>query len=349
MHFLHHRSSPFDNVSLLYQQTFFKLIFLFSFFSIPLFAQESNWELYNIKVYMENDLLSGEDSQYTGGTKIDIVYKINNPDSLYNLLFVDDSKSYYFRSFAIANQLYTPADLTKSEPIYDDWSYAAWTYIESGIHKSTQNSLSSLIIRVGMVGPSAQGEAIQKSIHKWTGSTMPEGWHNQLYDELGINFTYLYKRRYEYENSSNSWGISCIPTLSVDVGNISTQASAGLFIRSGYNIIKDFGISTISVSGESSIPAYEVQKTSLKKKWSFSLNAALRGSAVARDIFVEGNTFKHSIVEHERKNFVGYIGAGFTLRYKKYTVDFMQMHNTARAKDIQSSHTVGTLVFTYFY
>ena len=339
MHSLHRLPFSIKNL-------FLNSIISIAFFSLPLYAD--TWEVYSVKLYMENDLLSGQDSQYTGGSKIDIVYKIDNPDSLYNLLFVDDSKSYCFRSFAIGNQLYTPSDLTKSEPIYDDWSYAGWTYIESGIHKSTSNTLSSLILRVGIVGPSAQGEAIQKAIHKWTGSTEPQGWDNQLYDELGVNLTYLYKKRYEYEND-NSYGISYIPTATVDVGNIITQASVGVFIRAGYNIVKDFGVSTISVSGESSIPAYEQQQISLKKNWSFSFNFSLSGNAVLKDIFVEGNTFKKSIVEHERENFVAYVGAGFTVRYKSFSLDFMQLHNTPRAKDIHTGHTVGTLLLTYFY
>jgi len=339
MHFLHRLPFSIKNL-------FLTSIISIAFFSLPLYAD--TWEVYSVKLYMENDLLSGQDSQYTGGSKIDVVYKIDNPDSLYNLLFVDDSKSYCFRSFAIASQLYTPADLTKREPIYDDWSYAGWTYLESGIHKSSSKTLSSLIIRVGMVGPSAGGEEIQKTIHKWTGSTQPKGWNNQLYDELGINLTYLYKKRYEYE-TSDGWGVVYIPSVDVDLGNISTQASVGLFIRTGYNIAKDFGVSTISVSGESAIPAYKEQKSSLKKRWSYSFNFLLRGSAVAKDIFVEGNTFKDSIVVHERENFVGYIGVGFTLRYRSFALDFLQIHNTARAKDIDSSHTVGTLLFTYFY
>jgi hypothetical protein len=297
---------------------------------------------------MENDILSGEDSQYTGGSKIDVVYKIDNPGGLYNLLFTDDSKTDLFRSFALASQIYTPADLTQSAPIYTDWSYAAWTYAEVGVHKSTDKVLNSLLLKVGIVGPAAQGKEVQTTIHKWTGSTEPEGWDNQLYNELGINLSYIYKQRYEYETKKH-FGISFVPSFQVDLGNISTQMSLGMFVRTGYNISKDFGLSTMSVGGESGVPAYSAQKSSLKKNWSYSFNLALTGSAVARDIFVEGNTFRKSIVEHERENFVGYVGAGFTLRYRSWNLDFMQTYNTPKAKDIHRSKIVGTLLLTYLY
>jgi hypothetical protein len=341
MHFLHHFSA-------LLSSSILRILFLFSFFSSYLFAEQNSWELYHVKVYIENDLVSEEDSQYTGGTKIDVVYKINNPGGLYNLLFSDDSKTDLFRSFAVASQVYTPADLTKSEPIYSDWSYAAWTYIEVGAHKSTDKKLNSLLLRVGMVGPDAEGKEVQSAIHKWTGSTKPEGWDNQLYNELGINITYIYKERYEYTNKKN-YGISFVPSFEADVGNISTQASLGMFMRTGYNISKDFGVSTMSVGGESGIPAYTAQKLSLKKSWSWSFNMAFTGSAVARDIFVEGNTFRKSIVVHQRKNFVAYVGAGFTIRYKSFNLDFMETYNTPKAKDIDRSKIVGTLLLTYLY
>ena len=341
MHFMHHHHLP-SNLHFLLSIT------IALFLSASLFAKDETWEIYHVKLYMENDLISQEDSQYTGGSKLDVIYKIDNPDSLYNLLNAGDSKVYYFRSFAIASQIYTPSDLTKKEPIYNDWSYAGWTYVESGIHKSSRDTLNSLILKVGIVGPAAQGEEIQTAIHRWTGSEIPQGWDNQLYNEPGINLGYIYKKRYEHI-IHNSFTISLVPSASFDLGNISTQASLGMFVRLGHHISKDFGISTITMGGESGIPSYDAQKSNLHHTWGWSLNVAARGSAVARDIFVEGNTFKKSIVTHERENFVGYIGAGFSLRYKSWNVDFMQIHNTPRAKDIHKSKTVGTLILTYLY
>jgi len=350
MHFLHHLSTLETFFSYKKIRNFLQLTLLFFIFPWTLIADESKWEVLHAKIYIENDLLSETDSQYTGGTKIDVLYKVNNPtSSLYNLLFVDDSKSYSFVSFAVGSQLYTPADLSKTEPIYDDWSYAAWAYVESGIHKSTAKTLSSLVLKVGMVGPSAKGEQIQKTIHKWTGSEIPQGWDNQLYDELGINIGYMHKRRYEYKKSNSNYGIVLIPTLSVDLGNISTQASVGLLSRIGYNIAKDFGVTTISAGAESDIPSYTKKKRSHANHWSYSLNIAARVSAVAKDIFVEGNTFKTSIVTHERENLVAYYGAGISVRYKSFIIDFMQIHNTPRAKDIDESQTVGSLIITYLF
>jgi hypothetical protein len=341
MHFLHHFSA-LSSISI------FKTVFLLSLLSSYVFAEQNSWELYHVKMFMENDLVSQQDSQYTGGTKVDVVYKINNPGGLYNLLFSDDSKTDLFRSFAIGSQIYTPADLTKEEPIYDDWSYAGWTYIEVGAHKSSDTALNSLLLRVGIVGPSAQGKEVQTAIHKWTNSQRPQGWKNQLYDELGLNLTYLHKERYEYENQKQL-GVSFVPSVELDLGNISTQASVGLFMRAGYNVAKDFGVSTMSVGGESGIPAYKAQKSSLKKKWSYSFNMALTGATVARDIFVEGNIFKKSIVRHKRENFVAYVGAGFSVRYKSINIDFMQTYNTPKTQDIHRSKKVGTLLLTYLY
>ena len=329
-------------------QQFFYRTFLALLLSLPLQALPNEWELYHTKLYVENDLLSQQDSQYTGGMKLDLIYKINNPDGLYNLLLAGDSKVYLFRSFSLATQIYTPEDLTKKEPIPDDWSYAAWTYVEVGVHKSTKKTLSSLLLKVGVVGPDAGGEQFQKAVHKWTGSTDPQGWSNQLYNEMTLNVSYIYKERFSF-GAPNGYGVALVPSAQIDLGNVFTQATVGCFGRFGYNIAKDFGLATMSVGGESGIPVYGEQKRTLQKRWSASFNLALYSSLVARDMFVEGNTFKESIVTHERRWLVGYVGLGFSLRYRSFNIDFMQTYNTPKAKDIDRSKAVGTLLFTYFY
>jgi hypothetical protein len=336
---MHHFSPHFS---------FFQLFFFLIFLTTSSFSKQNDWELYHVKLYIENDILAREDSQYTGGAKLDVVYKIDNPDGLYKLLIADDAKIFFFRSFAIGSQIYTPNDLTQSKPIFNDWSYAAWTYGEVGVHKSTEKTLNSLLLKIGVVGSNAKGKEVQTAIHKWTNSTKPEGWDNQIYNELGIDLTYIYKRRYEYEDQT-LWGLSIVPSFDVDFGNIVTQSSLGVFIRMGYNTVKDFGSSTMSVGGESCIPVYSKQKQSLQQKWSISFNTLLRGSVVARDIFVEGNTFRKSIVSHERNNFVVYIGGGISIRYRSFNFDFMQIYNTPKAKDIDRSKSVGTVLLTYFY
>lgn len=317
--------------------------------SNTLSAKENDWNIFHFKLYFENDMFAQTDSQYSSGVKFNLIYHVNNPDNmLYDILLSNDLKEDIYTSFSLANQLYTPVNLAATRPIYYDRSYAAWTYLEMGIHKSTKDSLNTILLKVGMLGPSAKGEEIQTKIHEWVDSEPPMGWDNQLHDELGINLSYMYKWRYEVENES-TFGVSFIPSVEADLGNISTQASVGFFSRIGYNIPKDFGISTLDVGGESGIPVYDEQLVSLQNDWSFSLNISATGSAVVKDIFLEGNTFKDSLVTHDANNFVGYFGVGISMRYKSLNLDFMQTYNTSKYENVKGNKAVGTLLATWLF
>ena len=308
-----------------------------------------SWDLYQFKIYFDNDLFgNATDSQYSSGEKFNLTYRVENPTNfLYDFLYTSDSKSDIFTTFAIANQIYTPVDTDSTELILDDRPYAGWTYIEMGMHKSSKKSLNSLQLKVGMVGPASKSEEIQNGIHNLINVSLSEGWEHQLNNELGINLGYAYKLRFAPEPIG--WFESAfVPYVEADLGNISTQASLGIFIRAGYNIPKDFGLATLDIGGEAGIPVYDEQLICQEKDWSFSFNFTTSGSAVARDIFLDGNTFSdsHSI---EKNNFVAYIGTGFSARYKSLSVDFMTTTNSKKAPKEGTPQDIGTVIATWIF
>jgi len=69
---------------------------------------------------------------------------------------------------------------------------------------------------------------------------------------------------------------------------------------------------------------------------------------VARDIFLDGNTFteSHSV---EKESFVYYYAGGFTLRYKKFVFDFLETYNSKKFVLEKKGHGVGTLVMSWLY
>ena len=319
-----------------------------------LFAEEKqqkddNWNLYQFKIYFENDMFGiFTDSQYSSGEKFNLTYHVDKPTNfLYDYLISNEKKSDVFLTFSIANQLYTPKDLKETELIEDDRPYAGWTYFEAVIHKSNEDSLNSIGLKVGAIGPSSYGEQIQNTIHALLDVGLAEGWKNQIGNELGVNLNYSYKLRYAPQPFLGWIESAFIPYTEIDLGNVSTQASLGVFIRVGYNIPKDFGLSTLDNGVDSSIPVYKDQMLSLEKDFSFSFNFTTSGSAVAKDIFLDGNTFSdsHSL---QKNPFVAYLGVGASLRYKALSVDFMNTMNTKKAKDAQGyNQTVGTVIASW--
>ena len=309
---------------------------------------DENWKLTRANIFFENDLFSTTDSQYSSGEKFGALYHVDNPTNpLYDILVLDLGKYDAYVSFALVNQIYTPADLTQTGLIEDDRPYAGWTYAEYGIHKSTSDHLRSLYLHIGMVGPASKSEQIQKGIHEITGSKPPMGWDNQLENELGVNLQYVHKWRF-VPDLIDGIESSFVPFVEADLGNISTKASAGAGMRIGWNIPKDFGVSTLDSGGEIGISVLNECKNMRKKDWSFSFNLNGYGSAVIRDIFLDGNTFKdsHSV---DKEYFVGYLGFGFTARYKNFVIDFIQTKSTPKFKEENTVHTVGTFVASWLF
>ncbi len=307
-----------------------------------------NWEFNRFNVFFENDLFSTTDAQYSSGEKFSLIYHvINQANPLYDILFLDNGEYDAYVSFSLVNQMYTPADLTETALIEDDRPYTGWTYFEYGLHKSSQTDLRTLYLHVGMVGPASKTEEIQEIIHKMTNSTLPKGWNNQLKNELGINLKYVRKWRF-VPQSEGSFESSFIPFVQADLGNITTGATAGLSVRFGWNIPKDFGVSTINAGGEVGVVVLDECENMKREKWSFSFNLNGYGSAVVHDIFLDGNTFKdsHSV---DKENFVAYLGFGFTARYENIVLDFMQTKSTPKFTLEDEIHTVGTVVLSWLY
>jgi len=324
------------------------LLFLSSLSYAGETTEEDSWDLYQFKIYFENDMFGNfTDAQYSSGEKFNLTYHVNNPENvLYDFLSSDGSDEEIFLTFNLANQIYTPIDLTQTELIEDDRPYAGWTYVEAGMHKSTNKTMNSLSLKIGMVGPASGSEEIQTGIHKLVNAGLPMGWDNQLSNELGVNLSYIYKQRYVPKPIFGWLESAVIPYGQIDLGNVSTLAALGTFVRVGYNIPKDFGLATMDFGGESNIPVYEENLLSLKKNWSVSFNFSLTGSAVARDIFLDGNTFKssHSV---DKNIFVAYASIGLSARYKTFTLDVTNTRNTKKGDKEGALQDVGTVIASW--
>ena len=306
------------------------------------------WVLDRANFYMENDIYTQTDSGYTAGERLSFLYFIPKEDYfIYDVFLLDLGETNSYFTFALTNQIFTPTDIQETELIVDDRPYAGWTYLEAGIHKSSKNNLRSLALKVGMIGPASYSEDIQNGFHEITGSDYVTGWDNQLSSELGVNLKYTHKWLYE-KTSIDVFEIAFVPFISAEVGNVAINATGGASWRFGYNIPKDFGVSSIDIGADPGIPVYGEYKNMKKKPWSFSFNLLAAGSVIGRDIFLDGNTFSdsHSV---EKENFVYYYGFGFTARYKNFVFDFIETYNSKRFKKETQGHSVGTMVFSWLF
>jgi len=312
-------------------------------------AKEADeWKLKRFNIYFENDFAhDGEDNQYSSGEKFGLIYKIPNKDNFtHNIFASGNSNVDSYINFSFVNQIFTPANLDTTELIVDDRPYAGWTFLEAGIHTSSKDVLKSLYLQVGTIGPNSKTEEIQKKIHEIVGAHEPMGWDNQLNNEIGINLRYIQKWRYT-KDFDNGLETAFIPFVEADLGNISIQGTGGFATRIGWNIQKDFGMSTINTGGETGIPIYQ-ENPSSTSKWGFSFNINGSGSVIGRDIFLDGNTFSdsHSV---DKYTLVLNLGLGFSVVYDKFALDYIYQKYTRTYEGEDVRHGFGSLIASWIF
>ncbi|WP_428739030.1 lipid A deacylase LpxR family protein [Sulfurimonas sp.] len=315
-----------------------KKTLLLIIFIVSLYAE--SFEIKNITFVTENDADFREDNDYTYGSELSVLFyrkDINN--SFLHIPFTDYKNQDNYISISYAQQIYTPFDLESPDIIVDDRPYAGFSYLKSGLYQSYNNNLKTLVLQIGIVGPSSKMRTVQKSIHSLVGSIDPLGWNHQIQDEFILQLNYSHKQYIEISKN-----IAVIPEYGVELGNASTKVYAiGLF-RWGNYLPKDYGSCQIDNTNYNKIPLKA--QTKYKNKLGYVLNLSLKTNLVIHDIFLDGNSFKnsHSV---DKNSFVAEIGYGFSINYGKFSIDYLRKHLSHQFKTQDRFHSYGSLIFSY--
>jgi hypothetical protein len=262
----------------------------------PVLAVEEPELPWAVNVYFENDLFTGTDANYTNGVKISVI----SPDLVsfvesgtlpawslpyvYRLPFINNPEPGLKRKieFSFGQNMYTPADISRSDLIVDDRPYAGWTYFAAAFHTRSSGWMDTIELQAGVVGPDSLAEETQKTVHSLRDLQRPNGWDHQLENEPGLAAIYERKWRPAPFYSNGDVVFDVITHLGCSLGNVATYAKTGFETRFGWNLPDDLGISLIRPAGNTSF--------SVRQRQGVYLFAGVNGRAVARDIFLDGNT-----------------------------------------------------------
>ena len=237
----------------------------------------------------------------------------------------------------LGQSMYTPSGTRRDRPelTRNDRPYAGWLYLSYGLNaridaNTTQASdtLHALELNVGMVGPASHAKQLQSWWHVHV-LDIPifRGWDNQLHNEPGILLAYERKyRRRAWRDENGKFEHDLIWHWGGAAGNVGTYANAGVEFRLGTTVPDDFGTSPIRPGGNSNAPLGDKLSSDKKEKLTTASDrsriesgvhayAAFNAKAVARDIFLDGNTFRtsHSV---SKRPFVADAAIGVVFRYK---------------------------------
>lgn len=265
-----------------------------------------------LTLQFENDFFGHADQHFTHGMRAawmwgedDVPQWVRDGASRMPLFQTDGSKRVVW---SLGQSTFTPDDIRSPDVIEGERPYAGWLYVGVGLVSVSKDRMDNLELDIGMVGPASFAEHLQKTWHEWFGFQRPNGWRHQLKNEPGVVLT--------YERTWRNWapfpffglGGELDPHLGASVGNVLTQAAAGFTVRIGGNTGRsyDYGPPRIRPS----LPGSDFFRKGEPASWYLFFGA--EGRAVARNIFLDGNSFadSHSV---DKKPLVGDLQAGLAL------------------------------------
>ncbi len=200
---------------------------------------------------------------------------------------------------SIGQEIYTPERISYRGPIYDDRPYAGWLYASGIVTSREARRMRSLELQLGVTGPPSHAEDVQRWWHRRLGIRAPRGWQYQVRGEPGIVLSYQERRR--------PWGYrryaDLVPHGGATFGNVHTEANAGGTLRIGLPLPDDFG------------PWHNAAAVTARRRFDLYVFARGEGRAVARNLFLDGNTF-HPAPHVTRVPLVGEAQLGVAGRWR---------------------------------
>ncbi len=296
-----------------------------------------------VSIVVENDLFSNTDRHYTNGIRFSGEVGLDEvPAWLLDAadafpLFPDGGKKR--ARLSVGQNMYAPPDLTQENPPLDERPYAGWLYGSIGLVAETGQQLDQLELSLGVVGPASFAAETQKLVHEITGSDNPRGWDTQLKNEPGVLLTYQRSWR-GYGDPKPGLGADFTPHLGGALGNVFTYANAGATLRFGEHLPNDYGPPRI----QPSLPGSAFFDP--PNGFSWYIFVGIEARAVARNIFLEGNTFKDSR-SVEKEPLVGDLQAGIALTLWRTRVSYTHVLRTREFEGQDETDSFGAFSISF--
>lgn len=326
-------------------------------FSLAASAVEAEEKLGNLSVQIENDLFgSQDDGHYTHGTRFSYLSPpVHENDWLQGgwrqaVLEAADALPLFYRgsrfrvAYALGQNMYTPADIRQTRVQTEDRPYAGFLYGSLGlVAESEHRRLDTLDLTLGVVGPLSLAEQTQRAVHEIVNSPDPKGWGNQLRNEPAVILAYerKWRRALRFANGATEFDVT--PHAGLSLGNVFTYANAGGALRWGDDLSIDYGPPRIRPSLPGS-GFFEAENDRLH----WYLFAGVEGRAVARNIFLDGNSFadSHSV---DREWLVGDLQAGLVLTWRHARLSFTHVIRSREFRGQTRPDRFGAISLTLRY
>lgn len=219
-----------------------------------------------------------------------------------------------YHEIGIGQKIFTPRR-DAPDPMPGERPYAAWLYLYSRSTRVEPGRVRSFGAAVGVTGRPALGEPVQNGVHRLLGSRRQEGWGHQLAYEPAL--VYRYTDGFPRRRSLPGLGIATLtPGWEAAAGNVRTAAGA---------------TASVGLARSTGRGAHVL--------------AGARGEWVLRDLFLDGNTFRHNSTA-ERIPLVAEVEVGAGYRAGHWALEYRHAVRSREYRAQPDPHPYGSLVLT---
>lgn len=141
----------------------------------------------------------------------------------------------------------TPKDISRRVPDPTDAPYAGFLVFRSAQVARHDETADVAALSLGLIGPAAGAKQVQRSIHRLTSSTLPQGWDTQVSNRplLGLERSRAW-RFATTPAAGGAAGADAIVQAGGALGNLESTVGASLLVRYGTGLSRSFPAAVVN-------------------------------------------------------------------------------------------------------
>ncbi|MEO0393510.1 MAG: lipid A deacylase LpxR family protein [Pseudomonadota bacterium] len=299
----------------------------------------------------ENDKFGGTDRNYTNGNRLSYLSPTQSlgsfPAKAARVLLQANGTDNIRYGLAVGHSIFTPEDTQARTPRPNQHPYAGYVYGEAALQVESAQHLETISLQLGLVGDEAGGEQVQNNFHRLIGVDEAQGWDNQLKTEPAFMLTYdrSFRSLYDWQGASgdllDGYGFDITPSVGFSLGNVRTQAQAGLTFRLGQDLRQDFGPPRVrpALAGGGFFDPPD--------NFSWYIFAGVAGRAVAYNMFLDGNLLRDGGPRVDRRPLVADFQVGIAMQLYDVQLAWTYVTRTEEFKTQGTQQQFGAVSLSY--
>lgn len=230
-------------------------------------------------------------------------------------------------TFEFGQRLYSPR-VDSEEPLPGQRPYAGWLYLAATGHAVRGSVRHTVAAEVGVTGEPSLGRAVMERYHRIVGFWRPVGWRHQLDFEPGIVARYGLERRMLELRAGDRRAFDLVADGGASLGTVHTGVRAGVRARAGYRLPHPFA-------------ARKVAGTAVY------VMGGVGGEGVARNLFLDGNTFGGDTARVHREPWIATVSWGVGVARGRFGAEYRVTTRTQEYREEPGGHPVATMELTW--